>query len=376
MPPISPAPRSPADSARKSQLDGLRGYAAIAVIVFHSLLDRDFTLNERAIRPPLHEVHGLYDLLAKFVFMLANGEAAVVVFFILSGTVLFESLRRREERAGGTAVGFPLRRFIRLYPTFFVFLVGTLAAFALTGAFAQQAPHFWPNAALYDFAVLGASWTLHVEFMAVPFILVAFWCHSRWGVAGIALAYAACAALLYTSWAREHLVLTQRFLSCFALGMLVPTTVGATVARGLPAWSGPVVLLAVLGARHVMGVHWWTMKIMQAIAALLIVQLYYRRAGGLGRWLEGPVSQYLGRLSYSLYLCNVVYLVLVRPWTADVAVAKSHPVEAGLLLAVPIVGASLATAHYAERWLERLSIAWAHRLTQFSSPAGRTVGAP
>jgi peptidoglycan/LPS O-acetylase OafA/YrhL len=360
---VSPVPST--QGGRRSELDGLRGYAAIAVIVFHSLLDRDFSLDARVIRVPLQEATSLYDVVAKFVFMLANGEAAVVIFFILSGTVLFESLRRRDARLFSAGVGFPLRRFIRLYPTFFVFLVAALGAFALVGAYAQAAPHFWRNAGLFDFAVLGASWTLQVEFLAVPFILVAFWCFQRWRAAGVVFAYFGFAALLYTPWAREHLVLCQRFLSCFALGMLIPTNIGAAVARWLPAPSWVVLLAGALVVRHLMGVHWWTMKMMQVFAALLVLQLYYRRAAVLGDWLNHPLSQYLGRLSYSLYLCNVVYLVAVRHWASQFAATGARPVEWGLLLALPIVAASLLTAHIAEERIERPSIAWAHRLTRF-----------
>ena len=71
------------------QLDGLRGYAAIAVVVFHSILDRDPTLNQRIVRPPIQDAHGFYDVVTKLVFMVVSGETAVVVFFVLSGAVLF-----------------------------------------------------------------------------------------------------------------------------------------------------------------------------------------------------------------------------------------------------------------------------------------------
>jgi len=47
-------------------------------------------------------------------------------------------------------------------------------------------------------------------------------------------------------------------------------------------------------------------------------------------------------------------------------VVRSHPLEWGILLAIPIVGASIVTAHVVELGLERPSIALGHRLTRFS----------
>src|ERR1017187_6019167 len=82
------------EGTRNTQMDGLRGYAAIAVVVFHSILDRDPTQNQRIVRPTIQEAHGLYDVVTKLVFMVVSGETAVLLFFVLSGAVLFESLKK------------------------------------------------------------------------------------------------------------------------------------------------------------------------------------------------------------------------------------------------------------------------------------------
>ena len=354
------------DGTRKTQLDGLRGYAAIAVVVFHSILDRDPTLNQRIVRPTIQDAHGFYDVLTKLAFMLVNGETAVIVFFVLSGAVLFESLRQRHAGVLSTALGFSLRRFLRLYPTFFVCLAGCLAAFAICDAYSFEVVHFWPNAVLCDFSILGASWTLQVEFLAVPFILVGYWSYRRFGVIGIASAYAVFATLLCAPWMSTHFVYYQRFLSCFALGLLVPTGLGALVARLLPAVAWPAVLAGMLAVRHVMGLHWWSMDAEQILAALLVTLLYYGRAGALGRFFNRGFSQNLGRLSYSLYLCNIIFLILVEHWTRGFAAGHAHPLEWGIVLSVPILAAAIVTAHFTEIGLERPSIALGRRLTQFS----------
>jgi peptidoglycan/LPS O-acetylase OafA/YrhL len=365
------------EGTRNTQMDGIRGYAAIAVVIFHSILDRDPTLNQRIVRPTLQETHGLYDIVTKLVFMLVSGETAVVLFFVLSGTVLFESLKQRHAGAARTALGFSIRRILRLYPAFFVSLAACLGAFAVAGAFSAESGHFWPNAALRDFSILGASWTLQVEFLAIPFIVVGYLAYRRLGVLGIAATYAVFATVLCAPWLRTHFVYYQRFLSCFALGLLIPTGAGAAMARRLPETAWLTVTVAMLASRHVMGLHWWSMDAEQVLAALLVTLLYYRRAGGLGRFFDLGVSQYLGRLSYSLYLFNVVYLILVEHWTRDMAIARSHPLEFGLLLAVPTVAAAILTAHLTEIGIERPSIALGRRLTRFSvQPFPEAIPAP
>jgi peptidoglycan/LPS O-acetylase OafA/YrhL len=68
-------------------MDGLRGYAAIAVILFHSILDRDPTQNVRIVRPTIQEVRGAYDVISKLVFMVISGETAVVTAHIAEKSV-------------------------------------------------------------------------------------------------------------------------------------------------------------------------------------------------------------------------------------------------------------------------------------------------
>jgi peptidoglycan/LPS O-acetylase OafA/YrhL len=365
-------------STRHTQLDGLRGYAAVAVVIFHTILDRDPTQNVRIVRTTFQQVHGAYDILTKLAFVAANGETAVVTFFVLSGAVLFESLRQRHAGTAATALGFSIRRLLRLYPTFFVALAGCLAALAVVGAWSFASQHFWPNALLYDFSILGASWTLQVEFLAIPFILLGFWGYKGFGVMGIAAAYAFVASLLCVPWLGTHFVYCQRFLSCFALGLLVPTGLGAAIAKRAPSVAGLLVLVGALASRHVMGLHWWSMDTEQICAALLVALLYYGRAGSLGRFLDWPLSQYLGRLSYSIYLFNIIYIILVEHWTQDVAITSRHPLEFGLLLSVPTLAAAILTAHWTEIALERPCVALGRRLTRFSvrpAPAGAVAPA-
>ena len=355
------------ESSRRIQLDGLRGYAAIAVVVFHSILDRDPTLNARIVRPSISELSGGYDLWSKAVLMLFNGEAAVVLFFVLSGTVLCQSLLQREAAPTFTAAGFTIRRFLRLYPAFFVALGGCFAAFASVGAYEFAHQHFWANARLSDFSLLGASWTLQVECLAIPFVLVSYWAMRRFGALGVLGSYAAFMLFLNRGDTHSPLWNFQRFLSCFAIGALVPSRLGAAVVRTLPLYACPFLFVGMLTIRHLLGLHWWSMDVMQLIAGLLVAQLFYSQAGRFGMFFASRVSQYLCRISYSIYLFSVVYLILFEHWLAHFPTISRHPIEAGILSALPIVAATILTAHIAERLFERPFIRLGHKLTRFSN---------
>jgi len=62
---------------------------------------------------------------------------------------------------------------------------------------------------------------------------------------------------------------------------------------------------------------------------------------------------------------------------AGFGIVHSHPLEWGIVLAIPILAAAIVTAHFSEAQLERPSIALGRRLTQFSiQPSPNTAAAP
>ncbi|WP_163616166.1 acyltransferase family protein, partial [Klebsiella pneumoniae] len=75
---------------------------------------------------------GPYEVATKIFLKVFDGELAVTLFFVLSGTVLFKSLMR-EDGGLGSAGRFYVRRFFRIYPALLVCLVVCGLAFAAGG---------------------------------------------------------------------------------------------------------------------------------------------------------------------------------------------------------------------------------------------------
>ena len=98
------------DKNKNKNLDGLRGYAAIAVIIVHSI----FLLNrmQNVMSVPIYKVHGIYFKIAYFFLLIFNGQVAVYIFFVLSGMFLFQSLLRNNQNF---VITFSVKRVIRIF---------------------------------------------------------------------------------------------------------------------------------------------------------------------------------------------------------------------------------------------------------------------
>jgi peptidoglycan/LPS O-acetylase OafA/YrhL len=143
-------PRGASDAQRFTQIDELRGIAAVLVIVMHAA---------DAFAPfAARSGHGL--ALREVAFALDFGRIGVVLFFVISGFVVANSLGAR----GMTLAGFAIRRFFRLFPLFWV----SVAAASLLATGTPPAARILANltmipAVLGFEPLIGLYWTLETE---------------------------------------------------------------------------------------------------------------------------------------------------------------------------------------------------------------------
>ncbi len=356
----------PGGHGRARALDGLRGIAAVAVVIYHAILHNDLSLIQRVLLQPIQTAASWRDGLTKLALSLFDGEAAVYLFFVLSGCVLRLSLARQGDVAAPRlGLSFALARAIRLYPPV---IATMLLIYALGWAGAPGVRVFAPwellaNATLWATPMHGPSYTIQLELMAVPFILIAWLARRRFGIVGLVLCLVWGMMALETGWMVGFLPNMHAFLVAFMAGMLVAEPQLGPVLAEAPAGAWWAALAGVLLTRV------WEPHVritgligMAMCATLLVGGLLHGRRGSLHAALEGRLAQRLGRVSFSLYLLSVPVLYVLWGWTDRWAWVGRHALEMGLVVGVVAVGVTYPLAWASERWVERPAVLASRRV--------------
>ncbi len=316
-------------------IDGLRGIAASSVMLFHLYgAFKSFAPSSFTERIPWF-----------FDGALNHGYLGVQVFFVISGFVMAHSLRRYPLDLRNFGV-FALRRSVRLDPPYWIAIWTLLAINILGNQFFESrqvevpsllgvlANMFYLDNILGLVSVVPIGWTLclEIQFYLVFFLLlwVARQPESERGtiIEGLsfsreralyvfvpAMAFALCWPLgIFEENIHQGLWFPQWFM--FLLGVFA---YWSTTSRSSEKW-----LIVFLSINLALVVYYaiWTPEFVPVFAgghgfgdavpvllATLITTSIIYAAGKLGRlevWLSGPVLQFLGRISYSLYLMHVI----------------------------------------------------------------------
>jgi peptidoglycan/LPS O-acetylase OafA/YrhL len=326
---------------RKIELDGLRGYAAIVVVICHSILGLDTTQIERIVRGQWSSL-SFSESTTKIVLKIFDGEAAVMLFFVLSGAVLFRSLMREDGNSGTVAFKFYVRRFFRIYPALLVCLVACGLALAARGRSVTM-DDFTANVLLSDFRINGATWTMNAEMIAPAFLLLCcagYRAAREWGLVTVILILS---GLLQLPLFEGYLISFKNSWYCFALGALIPTRLGRAGATVLPRWSWLAAVVCIVLLR-------WPLR--ELCVAVLVMMLYYRRADAIQPFLSNRVSQFLGRISFSFYLFNVLFLEWMCDWMRQYPWVIAHTLEAGAGVALAVILCTIPVAYLSWAYIE------------------------
>jgi peptidoglycan/LPS O-acetylase OafA/YrhL len=365
---------------RLHALDGLRGAAAVVVVVHHALL----TMPEFAA--PYYGADGAIDVpVAAWIMtytplhLVWAGSEAVYLFFILSGIVLTLPVLRR---AGFDWFAYYPRRLIRLYgPVLVAVLLGVvLIALAprrddvALGEWMTARPGGYPPVSIVKDMVLvtGVSdvisplWSLRWEvlFSLLLPLYVLFGRRAR-GAVGVKVALVAVLIIVASVLRIDSLL----YLLIFAVGVLAavhwdavtsaarrvdgirgawPTVVAAAILLTCARWEA--VGLGV-DPRAASSVSWLAVP---GVALVVFAGAFW---SPLRTALETRAVQWLGTVSFSLYLVHEPFIIAFRlllpvdrPWLA-----------AALAIAVSFAVAALFT-RYVERPTHRFARAVGGRL--------------
>jgi peptidoglycan/LPS O-acetylase OafA/YrhL len=318
--------------------DGLRGFAAMWVVLFH--MSEGHHLDALRARLP--------EIVNRVVF--DWGHAGVAVFFVLSGFVM--ALTVSQAAMDGAGAGrFILRRLVRLAPPYWLAIVVSVAVLLAKGVPANPAQIGAHAVFLQD--VLGYGevsvvfWTLCIEIQFYVAFAAMTWLSDRLGGRGAPRVGIALLAMAWPLGLLTTPVWRGGFLPFWALFM-----------AGVLAWEAtrhrlvavvPALLLAVGLLRH---------DLLTSTAAVTCLALIASNlSGGMQTWLSGRVVQFLGLVSYSLYLLhNPVTGVMFR---------VLHPRGAAgeLAAAAATIACCLGVAWAAWATIERASIGWSRKLS-------------
>nr|WP_111300727.1 acyltransferase [Paracoccus saliphilus] len=387
----------PSQTARIAAFDGLRGVAAVIVVVFHYLC---------MLHPSWAPISDDVELLAHTpVHILWNGRLAVSVFFVLSGFVMAAAAERRRDLLVVTAAA----RYLRLavpatascvlawlwlvsFPSSATQLQGALDEPSrwLDYTYQQPIPPVWH--ALADGAVANflrgysrfnnVLWTMQIELFGslAIFLLYAV---TRGAARLATLAASGAAVLLWFSDAYLGFIFGAALYEGHRRGLFqsVPAVVAVIALAMAVALGGPGE-----GAHLRLNLpdvpDQWQMGtargVMNAVAAALLT-FGVLALPAFTRALSRPLPVFLGRISFGLYLVHVPPLYSIVAWSylQDVPEYVLAPVYGiGMLILAWIF--TLLVDEPSLRWLSgwrkragRIRIAPPGRTQSYGPPAPR-----
>ncbi|WP_066942302.1 acyltransferase family protein [Microtetraspora fusca] len=355
--PATPPGAAAAPPARIAGLDGIRGLAALFVVLHHCWL-LSFPGFPSAAAPA-------------WSGWLAYGHLAVVVFIVLSGFSLAVSPARAGWRLDGLR-RFARRRAWRILPPYWAALAFSLVVAWTLVPQPGQGPPTAKSVVVYGLLVQdlfgapspnGAFWSIAVEaqlYLAFPLMLLV---RRRAGAAVLLGAVTCLVAAIGLAAPHVPAVdlfmrLTPQFAVLFAIGAVAAGAakpaervepagavggVPAPWTRALP-WAAPaaavpvLLLIALAGAAWTVEHYFWVDLAVGPAVGLLLAAVARGRPAPLVRLLDTRPLRRLGSFSYSLYLIHAPIVVAL----AELLLAPRLPSGVPLFLAMSAVAAPLS----------------------------------
>ena len=315
--------RSPANlstgshPSRLAGLDGLRAVAILLVVAYHGLIRWNVAL------PPLIKT------------MVQHGDFGVTIFFVLSGFLITHLLCREEQGAGRVALGgFYFRRAFRILPAAFFYLavigiLGLLGQLTVAPGDVAASALFVRNLTYRTFGPASTAhyWSLSIEeqfYLLWPMVFVLTRGRRRiWITGGLVviapvwrLAAQRLGVGLDVYLSRTDLLFDSLLMGCL-LALLRADPVAGKVMRGR-FLQRPSTLLAGVGLMLIAGFFYECLPrglepvrltLAYLSVAVCINYLVQGHQGLTNRLLETPPLVCIGRLSFSLYLWQQLFIL-------------------------------------------------------------------
>ena len=381
------------------RLESLRGVAALTVAFFHiGQTKASHSGGEAAsLIYSADQESPAWQALRTVYAWLANGHGAVVLFFVLSGYVLMQSLERSEGPVLRISGPFIVRRILRLFPPVVFMVCIFWLVYLLTGhvVLGGSPDSFKPisiikHMLLLETQINGVTWTLQVEVIGAFVVLFAWALYKYIGQPAL---WAVAIALFAAGFSKNsnqilYYVITPQlnyfsFFYAFVAGMLIPPNLrifGMIRIPQLLLKFYPVAGCALIFMSPVIfgeASNFRTFgEVIGACALITGVVLGFNKT--LDTLLDSGILRFYGRNSYSFYLFHPLSL----------AVFWNHPEWFGPLVSVGVPRAVIAVGLFAasiimvtpiallsHQWVERPFIRLGKRLGSARPLAPHSISA-
>jgi peptidoglycan/LPS O-acetylase OafA/YrhL len=291
---------------RYAALDGLRGLAALLVVLSH-FSNRTGIWGGRL-------GHG-------------GGQIGVMLFFLISG-FLMARLYLGEEPTTRSLARFAQRRIARVVPLYIFVVLVSFATVSMFGTDTGMYPITADNLSEHVFFLrgVGVLWSIPVE-IQFYLLFVIIWVATGY-VRGFMLFAAALAAIailciFIPETSEEHPNGLFYYLHFFLAGTVIAVAHGAGVIRQTKWWSVAFCMLAfaplLMMPRIGLKLFGWSLELWESPLTLLILALLLISAlvsSLADKVLGGAVGRFCGDISYSVYLVHIpilFWITLVSP---------------------------------------------------------------
>lgn len=317
------------DQRSAAYLPSLDGWRAIAVCLV--LLDHAPAFGPRVLR------HHLQD----------RGEQAVWLFFAISGLLICSRLLDEEQRYGTISLrNFYVRRGFRILPAAITYLLvvailGALHVIPFERGSWLGAMFFYRNYWAYlhsgNFAswFTGHFWSLSVEehfYFLLPGIMAFFPLRRKWILAALALVTCSWTAIFLHSFQGQPPPQCWQQRTEFCLyALLIPALLALTMrserarlsaTRWLSPWLVCMVVLVLAwfdSPQATNGRYWFQMVAVRALLnPILLLSTILHPASLPTRLLESAPLRFIGRISYSLYLWQTLFLTRAQTYAGPI----------------------------------------------------------
>lgn len=315
--------------SRFRELDALRGIAALMVVFFHYSMPYLDTVTNAAFR---------------------YGTTGVDLFFIISGFVIFQSISQVK-----TGTEFIINRFSRLYPTYWTAVTFTLLVYIFTEQVVTNSHRsvlwevYWYNMTMFQYYagvadMDGPYWTMILEMLFYLVVFILFITRLLQFIIPLFVILIGFTTLLteyYKGYGHEFY---SDFLNNFPLSQFLPLFLSGIVFYRMAVYKERrlhffIILIGCYLAQILLFRHggrsiWYISHTEYKIVILVYFLLFFLFVYGKLKWIVNPITLFLGKISFPLYLIH--QYVSIQCIIPNMIKAGFNYYVAAFLVALPI----------------------------------------